>query len=65
MGNTDVKSFSDLQIYRVRKSWLNIKSQVGTFFILQNAINAAKKYKCNVYNDKKECVWEFKEENYV
>lgn len=59
----DFKQKVDIEIYRVRKSWFDFKSQVGTFFILENAVKAAKKYKCNVYNSKKECVWNYKEEN--
>ena len=48
-----------MEIYRVRKSWINIASQVGAFFVLENAIEVAKKSKCNVYNSSKNCVWSY------
>ncbi len=51
---------NDIEIFRVRKSFYNIKSQKGAFFILENAIITAQKHKCNVYNNKKECVWEYR-----
>lgn len=57
-----MENFNDLEIYRVRKSWDNIASQKGVFFILENAVKTAKKFGCNVYNNKKNCVWNFKEE---
>ena len=59
----DFKQKVDVEIYRVRKSWLDFKSQVGTYFIFDNAVTAAKANKCNVYDGKKECVWNYKEEN--
>lgn len=48
-----------MEIYRVRKSFEDIKSQKGAFFILENAINKAKKTGCNVYDGNKNCVWEY------
>lgn len=60
-----LKNCNDLQIYRVRKTWGNIASQKGVFFILDNAVMTAKKYGCNVYDNKKKCVWNYKEEYYV
>ncbi len=53
----------DFEVFRVRKSWDNIASQKGAFLIFENAKKVAKKYRCNIYNNKKECVWNFKEEN--
>ena len=38
------------ELYRVRKSWNDPKSQVGAFEDLQNAKNIADKYGYNVYN---------------
>ena len=44
----------DIEIYRVRKGWNDFKTQAGAFFVLENAIELAKKTKQNVYNHKKE-----------
>mgnify|MGYP003305921600 CR=1 FL=1 len=57
-----MKNYNDIELFRVRKSWFDIASQVGAFFILENAVEAAKESGCNVYNSKKECVWNYKEE---
>ena len=57
-----MKNCNDVELYRVRKSWNNIASQKGVFFILENAVRAAKKYSCNVYDNDKNCVWNYKEE---
>jgi len=51
-----------MEIYRVRKSFGDIKSQQGAFFILENAIKKAKATKCNVYDGNKNCVWVYSEE---
>jgi len=48
-----------MQIYRVRKRFDDIKGQKGACYILQNAINIAKKTKCNVYDGSKRCVWDY------
>lgn len=48
-----------MTIYRVRKSFDDIKSQRGAFFILENAVNKAYKTKRNVYDDSKNCVWSY------
>lgn len=53
---------NERQFFRVRRSWEDIKSQKGAFLILENAISLAKKTKCNIYNNQKECVWNYKEE---
>lgn len=58
-----MKTQDDIELFRVRKSWDNFASQVGAFFLIENAIDAAKKSECNVYNCKKECVWNYMEEN--
>ena len=60
LGNSN-----DLELYRIRKSWSNIASQKGVFFIFENAVKTARKFGCNVYDNKKNCVWNYKEENYV
>ena len=54
---------NDINIFRVRKTWEDIASQKGAFFILENAIKVAKNTKLNIYNSKKECVWNYKEES--
>ena len=48
-----------IRIYRVRKSFNDIKSQKGAFFILENAINCAIKTKRNVYDQNKRCVFKY------
>ncbi len=53
----------DIEIFRVRKSWDDIASQAGAYFLLENAITVAKNRKLNVYNSFKECVWQYKKEN--
>lgn len=55
-------SLCDIKIFRVRKNWNDIKSQTGAFFIFENAVEAAKKSGQNVYDNKKQCVWNYKEE---
>lgn len=47
-GNYTAKTVSDL--YRVRKSWQDSKSQKGTFKNLESAKKLAKKYNYKVYN---------------
>ena len=48
-----------MEIYRVRKSFNDIKSQTGAFFILENAIKQAKKTKRNVYDGNKICLFSY------
>jgi len=48
-------------VYRVRKSFDNIKSQKGAYFILESAIKKAILTKRNVYDSNKKCVWSFSE----
>lgn len=57
-----MKTQDDIELFRVRKSWLDIASQVGAFLLFENAVDAAKKSECNVYNSKKKCVWNYREE---
>ena len=55
-------SLYDIKIFRVRSSWDDIKSQTGAFLLLENAVEGAKKSGQNVYDNKKQCVWNYKEE---
>ena len=52
---------SEMTIYRVRKSPNNLKSQRGAYFIFENALKRAKKTKCNIYDNNKNCIWNYKE----
>lgn len=49
----------EINIYRVRKSWDDIKSQKGAFFMLETAIKKAFLTRCNVYDSNKNCIWEY------
>ena len=48
-----MKIQDDIELFRVRKSWFDIASQVGAFFLFENALDAAIKSECNIYNSKK------------
>lgn len=50
---------NEITIYRVRKSWDDIKSQKGAYFMLETAIKKAFLTRCNVYDNNKNCVWEY------
>ncbi|MBR4972845.1 MAG: hypothetical protein IKY45_00090 [Clostridia bacterium] len=50
----------EITIYRVRKSPENFKTQKGAFFIFENAVKLAKRTRCNVYDNYKNCVWSYK-----
>ena len=50
----------EINIYRVRKSFDDIKSQKGAFFMLETAIKKAFLTRCNVYDSNKNCIWEYK-----
>ena len=50
---------NEITIYRVRKSWDDIKSQKGAYFMLETAIKKAFLTKRNVYDNNKNCVWEY------
>ena len=54
---------TNFEIFRVRKSAHDIKSQKGAYFILENAVLRAKKTKCNVYDNNLKCVFKFCENN--
>lgn len=49
------------KLYRVRKTWEDIKSQVGAYRTLKNAIVKAKQTECNVYDSDGKIVWEYVE----
>jgi len=53
---------NDVELFRVRKSWDDIYSQTGAFFLFENALKQAKEKGLNVYNSSKKCVWNYKEE---
>ena len=42
----------EITIYRVRKSFSNIKSQKGAFFLFASAVKCAEKHRLNVYDNK-------------
>lgn len=50
----------EITIYRVRKSFSDIKSQKGAFLIFENAVKAAKKHKLNVYDNEGKLLFEYK-----
>lgn len=50
----------EITVYRVRKSAFDIKSQSGAFFIFENAVKKAIKTKCNIYDNHKNCIWNYK-----
>ncbi len=41
----------EITIYRVRKSFSDIKSQKGAFFLFDAAVKTAEKYNLNVYDN--------------
>lgn len=45
------------ELYRIRKSWEDIKSQIGAYANLDSAINLAKERGYNVYNSKGELMY--------
>lgn len=46
------------ELYRVRKSWADSKSQIGAYKVLENAIQVAKEKGLNVYNSTGKAVYE-------
>lgn len=48
----------EIEIYRVRKAFDDIRSQKGAFLSLRNAIRLAEKTKSKVYDNKGNCLWE-------
>lgn len=54
----------EITIFRVRKSFSDIKSQKGAFFIFETAVKTAQKFGLNVYGNNGELLFKnFKEEN--
>lgn len=45
------------EIYRVRKSAHDIKSQTGAYLLLECAIKKARETQCNVYDKNFRCVY--------
>lgn len=50
----------EITIYRVRKSFKDIKSQKGAFFLFESAVKTAKKHRLNVYDNKGKLLYESK-----
>lgn len=50
----------EITIYRVRKSFKDIKSQKGTFFLFETAVKTAKKHRLNVYDNNGKALYEYK-----
>lgn len=42
----------EITIYRVRKSFGDIKSQKGAFFLFASAVKCAEKHRLNVYDNR-------------
>jgi len=51
---------NEITIFRVRKSPNNLRSQKGAYFIFENAVKRAIKTKCNIYDNNKNCLWQYK-----
>ena len=51
---------NEITIYRVRKSFTDIKSQKGAFLLFETAVNVAKKHKLNVYNNEGKLLYKSK-----
>ncbi len=49
----------EIQIFRVRRSPYDLKSQKGAYFMFENAVKSAKKHKCNVYDNDKNCLFSY------
>lgn len=47
----------EITIFRVRKSFKDIKSQKGAFLIFETAVKIAKKHGLNVYNNEGKLVY--------
>ena len=51
---------SEITIYRVRKSFGDIKSQKGAFFLFETAVKTAQKHKLNVYDNNGKLLYKYK-----
>lgn len=51
---------SEITIYRVRKSFKDIKSQKGAFFLFESAVKTAQKHKLNVYDNEGKILYQHK-----
>lgn len=50
----------EITIFRVRKAPFDLRSQKGAYFIFEAALKVAIKHKCNIYDNDKNCVWQYK-----
>lgn len=50
----------EITIYRVRKSFQDIKSQKGAFLIFETAVKIAQKYQLNVYDNEGKLLYKAK-----
>lgn len=50
----------EITIYRVRKSFHNLKSQKGAYFLFETAVKIAKKYRLNVYDNEGNILYRYK-----
>ena len=48
----------EITIFRVRKSFCDIKSQKGAFFIFETAVKTAQRFGLNVYGNTGELLFE-------
>lgn len=51
---------SEITIYRVRKSFQNLKSQKGAYFLFETAVKIAKKHRLNVYDNEGNLLYKHK-----
>ncbi len=51
---------TEINIYRVRKSFDDIKSQRGAYLLFEAAVKSAQKYKLNVYNNDGRLLYKYK-----
>ena len=51
---------SEITIYRVRKSFGDIKSQKGAYFLFETAVKVAKKHRLNVYDNEGNLLYKHK-----
>ena len=50
----------EITIYRVRKSFRDLKSQKGAYFLFETAVKIAKKYRLNVYDNEGTILYRYK-----
>lgn len=57
----DIVKPKPAEIYRVRKSWDDDKSQMGAYYKLEGALKIAQQYHMNVYDSSGKCIKSFSE----